>query len=201
MMITRIANNGQKKFDIYIDETFVFSLYKGEIRRFSLEENKEISEEVVAEITKTVIVKRAKKRVLYLLEKSWKCEAEIRDKMKLSKYHEDVIEEAVLYAKSFGYIDDLEYARRFITSKRGGKSQKEISYLLSQKGVDRGIIELAFEEMYDEESDLEAIYSVVRKKKIDLTTATVEEKSKLCQYLLRKGFEYGKIRKVLQVYE
>ncbi len=200
MIVTRIMSEG-KQYDVFIDEVYAFSLYKGELKRFALEEDKAISKSEFDEIIETVILKRAKKRVLYLLEKSWKSESEVREKLKKSKYPENVVETAIEYAKSFGYIDDLEYAKRFIDSKRALKSKKEIQYLLTQKRLHRSIVGRVCEEMFDEESEVEAIRTVIRKKNIDLDTVTYDERMKLCQYLLRKGFEYGKVRQVVKTGE
>ena len=67
------------------------------------------------------------------------------------------------YVKSFGYINDMEYARSFIESRKDKKSRKELYAALSQKGVEKELIEQAFEECYGNE-DSRAAIEAKRKK-------------------------------------
>ena len=51
--------------------------------------------------------------------------------------------------KSFGYINDQEYARNFIESRKDKKSRREIYASLCQKGVKSEDIDAAFQECYE----------------------------------------------------
>ena len=66
--------------------------------------------------------------------------------MKQGGYAEDAVEAAIRYVKSFGYINDVEYARSFIDSRKERKSKKELYAALVQKGVSSEIVEQVFEE-------------------------------------------------------
>ena len=45
------------------------------------------------------------------------------------------VEAAIRYVKSFGYINDMEYARSFIDSRKDRKSKKELyAALLTKRG-------------------------------------------------------------------
>ena len=110
-------------------------------------------------------------------------------------------EAALCYVKSFGYVNDLEYARSFILGRKSRKSAKEMQAALREKGVSWEIIEEAMEECCDGDAAQEAIRELLRKRRYDPDTASPEETRKTLAYLMRKGFRYDDVRQVIQVSE
>ena len=153
----------------------------------------------VKKIKEEVILKRAKLRALHLLNDMDRTESQLRTKLKQGLYPEDIVEQAIAYVKSFGYIGDASYARRYITSRQKSKSKKEIYAELCRKGVARDEIDAAMEECYEDIDETAAIKEILRKKRFDIQKATDLEKQKLYGYLARKGFSYDGIRQVIQV--
>lgn len=201
MTVTKIEPVTKTKFKVYVDEQFAFVLYKGELSRYRIAEEKEIQDEIFYKIKNEVILKRAKLRALHLLNDMDRTESQLRTKLKQGGYTEDIIEQAMAYVKSFGYVEDTGYARRYILSRQGSKSKKEIYASLCQKGISKEQIEMAMEECYEEDEELEAVRSLVRKKRFDPATATDLERQKIYGYPARKGFSYDVIRHVIQVSE
>ena len=145
------------------------------------------------------VLKQAKLKALSLLTDMDRTEAQLRQKLKQKSYEDTVIEQTIEYVKSFGYIDDAKYAQRFVESKKKTKSKQEMTAMLSQKGVNRGLITEALDICYTSEDAVEAIRNLVKKKNYSFQDSTDKEKKKICEYLLRKGFCYDDIRQVLQV--
>lgn len=199
MLVTHIEPVTKTKYKVFIEEQFAFVLYKGELSRYQIRENQEISEEIYHTIKKEVVLKRARLRAMHLLKDMDRTEGQLREKLKQNGYPEDIIEQAVAYVKSFGYINDENYAQRFVENKKKSKSKKQIYALLYQKGLARDIIEQAMEQCYGTEDSAEAIAEILRKKRYCPDTATTEETQKICAYLMRKGFPYEAIRQVIQV--
>ena len=156
MRITRIEPVTKTKYRVSVDEQFAFVVYKGELSRFHLKEECELTEDTYAKI-KEVLLKRAKLRAMHLLNDMARTESQLRDKLKLGGYPSEITEAAITYVKSFGYINDDAYIRNFIDSRKDKKSRREIYALLRQKGVDMNRAEEIMEEMYEEHSDQEAI--------------------------------------------
>lgn len=199
MVVTKIEAVTKTRFKVYVDEEFAFVLYKGELSRYRIVAEGEISEEMFHKIKKEIILKRAKLRALHLLNDMDRTEAQLRAKLNQGGYTEDIAEQAIAYVKSFGYIEDAGYAGRYILSRQGSKSRKEIYAGLCRKGVSKEEIDRAMEECYGEAGELEAVQALVRKKRFDPETATDAEKQKIYGYLARKGFRYETIRQVIQV--
>ena len=182
-----------------MNEQFAFVLYKGELSRYRIVAEQEITEETFQKIKKEVVLKRAKLRALHLLNDMDRTESQLRTKLRQGFYTEDIIDQSIEYVKSFGYIGDAAYARRYIESRQQSKSRKEIFADLCKKGVAKEEIELAMEECYRENEETEAVRAILRKKRFDAEHSTEAEKQKIYGYLARKGFAYETIRQVIQV--
>ena len=125
MTVTKIETVTKTKYRIYLDGQITFLLYKGELSRYCLGEGVQITREQYQEILDSILVKRAKLRAMHLLNTMGRTEQQLRDKLQAGEYPPEVIDKAVDYVKSFGYINDLEYARNFILGRKSRKSRKQ----------------------------------------------------------------------------
>lgn len=199
MIVTKIEPVTKTKLKVYVEEQFAFVLYKSELSRYRIVADGELTEDAFQKIKKEVVLKRAKLRALHLLNDMDRTEAQLRTKLKQGLYTEDIIEQTIEYVKSFGYIGDASYARRYIQSKQRNKSKKEIYAELCKKGISKDEIDSAMEECYEEQREEETIRTLLRKKNYNPEQATDVEKQKIYGYLARKGFTYEQIRQVIQV--
>lgn len=199
MIITKVESLTKTKFRIYIDEHPAFVLYQGEVKRYRLREGEEIEAALYEKIRKEVVLKRAKLRAMHLLTDMGRTEAQLRTKLLRGGYPEDIVQDAITYVKSFGYINDAAYARSFIDSRKEKKSKREIYAALVEKGVAREEIDLAMEECYEPEDSGNAIKLLLEKRNYDPEHADPKETQKIMGYLTRKGFRYEDIRRVIQL--
>ena len=201
MTVTKLTEISKSRVQIMIDNEFAFVLYKGELRIYHLREGEEIEEEAYREIMQQLLPKRAKLRAMNLLKSRAYTRKQLYDKLKNSGYPQEVIEEALSYVISFGYVDDRQYACDFIEYNKNRKSRTGILNALLQKGIHRAVIEEAWEEMAAGDGDLEReqVLAWIRKKNFDPGSATYEEKQKFCAFLYRKGFQIDTIRSVLSL--
>lgn len=198
MTVTEIKAITKTRFRVYLDEQFAFVLYKGELFRYHLKEGAELSEKDYQEIRQTIVLKRAKLRAMHLLTDMDRTEYQLRNKLIMGGYPEDIVEQALEYVKSFGYINDREYARRFAESRKGTKSRRELHALLSGKGLYSLLIEEVLEECCSGEDTEAAIQNLLRRKRFDPEDSTVKERQKMYAFLARKGFRYEDISRVIQ---
>jgi len=145
------------------------------------------------------MIKQAKQKALSLLNYMDRTESQLRKKLKEKSFSDEVIDEAVHYVKSFGYINDVGYAERYILGKQGSKSKREIYATLSQKGISRDDIETAMENCYEADDEFAAICRLCEKKHFIAEEATDAEKNRMYNYLLRKGFKVDDVCKIIKV--
>ena len=194
--ITEIKDIG-KKCRIIIDDDIVVQLYKGEVRKLGIKADSQFSNESYNEMY-NILNKRARERSLFLLKDMDKTEKQIRDKLKLGDYPEDIINNAIEFLKKYGYVDDIRYAKLYISSKQNSKSIKQIELELYKKGVNKENVSKVLLEM--DLSNEEALNKLIEKviKKYALNDKT--QYNKMCRYLLGKGFSYGEIQEALFKY-
>ena len=196
MTVTKIEPLSKTRYKVYLDGQFAFTLYKGELSRYHIAEESVIEDDIYDSL-RLIVIKRAKLRAMHLLSDMGRTESQLRTKLKQGGYAEDAVEAAIRYVESFGYINDMEYARSFIDSRKDRKSKKELYAALPAE-----IVEQVFEEAdYGEKDSRQAIEALMRKRSYNPETADVKEKQKMMGYLMRKGFSYQDVRNVLQVCE
>lgn len=197
MLITQISELDKKRMMIRTDEAVSFVLYKGEVRKLALKEGEELPAEVYEEIRSEILIKRARKRAMFLLEKMDRTESQLRDKLRQGFYAEDIIEDAISYVKGYHYIDDTRYARNYVRCQKERKSKRQIKADLLQKGVDRDVIDSAMESEYEAEAEQELILKWIEKRHYSIENSDRKEKQKMYQFLMRKGFRSEDILRVL----
>lgn len=191
MIVERIEAINTKKRKILLDNGQIFALYNGEIYRYKIEEGKELLEEVYEEILHTILMKRARERLAYLVKDGDYTEFQIRKKLKQGFYPEEAIEEALQFGREYHYLDDWRYAQTFAEQKAAVMSRRLIAMKLLEKGISKEMADRALSCLEDKEDS--ALERLIRKKNINFSTATWQERQKICAYFMRKGFAYEDI--------
>ena len=139
--------------------------------------------------------KKAREKAVYYLQFSGKTEYELRKKLAEQEFSPASVDSAIEFVKHYRYLDDEDYARRFVERNRMKKSRKQMYFDLTQKGVAREILEVVFDDMeVDEEAQ---ILALLEKKHYSGDEADRAEKQKISAYLARKGFSYESISSAL----
>lgn len=194
MNVTAVTPLDKRRCKVFLDEDFALVLYKGEIRRYQIEDGSSLTEEEYGEIL-TILSKRAKERALFLLKDSDKTEKEIRKKLTEGLYPAEIIDHTIDFLKKYRFVDDQSYGERYIASYSSRRSRLRITFDLQQKGLPKDLVDRLFEECpVEEEQPIEVF---LRKKQYNKDTATPQEKQKLAAALGRKGFSFECIRRVM----
>lgn len=204
MIVTDIVELSKSRVKIYIDNEIAFALYKGELGKLKVYKEKEITQAHYDFIINEVLLKRAKLRCMNLLKSKDYTRHQLITKLKQNIYPISVIERAIEYVESYGYIDDNRYANSYIACNSKIKSRKQIELNLMQKGIDKAIIEEEFLRLIDSdevENEENLILRLLEKKRFNKENSTYDEIQKIIAYLYRKGFSLDKIYKVIDSIE
>lgn len=200
MTITEIVDMTKSRVRVAIDGEFAFVLYKGELAAYGIEEGRELSEKAYHEIMTVLLPKRAKLRAMNLLKGRSYTTAQLREKLNVGEYPEQIINEAIDYVASYGYLNDRQYAADFIEYNKETKSKKRIITDLLKKGIPGALIEEVWEETVGnsrQELEQEQILRWMEKKHFSAQTAAPEELRRMTAFLYRKGFSIESIRSAL----
>ena len=207
MRVVSITEINKQRARISLDTEESFVLYKGEIRMLKLKADCELSEETYEAIMKGILPKRCKMRAMNLLKERSYTSYKLKRKLLDGGYPESIVDEALNYVISFGYVNDLEYARAYITECESSHSLAEIKNKLMTKGIPARTIEEAVKQLSDEREEYEeASFSDTETELIKKTLVkkhytgeeSYEDRQKLLQYFYRRGFDIDKVRHVME---
>ena len=190
MRIVEIVPVTKTKYRVVTDEQLAFMLYKGELSRYRLKENGELSAEIFQEIFREILVKRAKLRAMHLLTRK-------------GEYTPQAVKIAMDYVRSYHYLDDERYVARYLSAYQGRKSRRQMQFELERKGIPREMIQRRQEAMDDEEGcvdETNMIRQLLEKRCKHPKEADEKEKRRHYGYLLRKGFSSSEIQSVFREY-
>ena len=191
-----VRGSKTRRIRLVLEDGSQFCLYEKEVRRLGLSEGEDLPDEVYHKLVTEVLLPRAKRRALHLLEKQDRTRASLISKLTESGYPTEVIREAVAYVESFHYIDDDRYARNYIRYHQASKSRTRIKNDLLQRGVSREVIDAAMEEYVSSEAEL--IQTLLIKKHFDPERADDRERSRVFRFLLGRGFSLSDVKSALK---
>lgn len=135
----------------------------------------------------------AKKRAFRILERMPRTEKQLKDKLiGDGKYTEEIIDTVIAFLKEYHYLDDRQYSKDYINSRKNSKGLRVLFFELKNKGVSEGIISELKEEYSDMDTSV-AIRKLIDKKGIDPKTEDRKQREKLYRFLLSRGFSYSDI--------
>lgn len=146
---------------------------------------------------KEELLKRAKKRALYLLGERAFCRAELLGKL-TKTYGSEIAESAMEYIDDLGYINDEEYAVKYadylIHRKKHGIFRAKREMLM--KGLDREIVENAIAEFSAQEIDEELIELI--EKRYSAKIGDFDDRRRTAAALVRRGYGFGEVRRCIE---
>lgn len=143
--------------------------------------------------------RKAAEKAMNLLLQQDRTKKELQDRLYRAGFSEQASAYAMEYVTGFGYIDDLRYARNYISFHKGNRSKKELRYKLMNRGVEPEVLAVALEE-YESEDEQNVLSRLLikRLKGKQLSDLEYAEQNKITTYLARKGFALPAIRRVMQ---
>lgn len=191
MEVTAVVSLDKRRSKVFLEGEPAFVLYRGEIKRYQIEEGEELSEGQYSQILEEILFKRGRERALYLLKDRDRTENEIRKKLKEGCYPLEVIERTIDFLKEYHFVDDLDYGRRFIQAYKDKRSRKRLEFDLQQRGLTQEQIRMLMEEGEVQEDG--QIQAFLKKKGYIPGTCSPKDQARLIAALARKGFSYDAI--------
>lgn len=143
---------------------------------------------------------KCKDCAFYYINKRRHTKKELIDKLVKRDYDISVATEVADYLEEAQYIDDADYARRYILDavriKKHGLVR--IKRDLAQKGVGRQIIDSVIENLDLDTNSV--LTNLIASKAFNMDLDDEKQLNRLYGFLLRRGFKYGDISDALYEY-
>ena len=166
--------------------------------RYRKNSDRQKPEQKLPKTDQTSNCRKARLKALKILERMDRTEAQLREKLLQAEFSPELVEDAIAYVKSYGYIDDERYVRNYIEYRREQKSRRQLEQELQyRKGVPQELIQKVYEDL--EPADEKPLIRRFLEKKGYRPEITDEKtRQKLIAALLRKGFRMGDVLAVLR---
>ena len=201
MIIKKISRN-----KLYLSTEEIMDISPFIKQKYGLKVNDDISS-----LYDNISYEAALEKGIFLISLKDRTKKELYKKLEEKYQNKNSIKKAIKKLEELGYVNDLDYSISYIKNKKYGKNR--ITYNLIQKGIEKKIVELAYEELETEENiDDKRLETLIKKnekklayKNSDLKKEEylkqLKEEQKLIQYLARQGFSLDKIFEKIKEYK
>jgi len=194
----------QKKNDdrvnIYINYEYAFSCSKELVYTHKLTNGQRIERDALNDIVTEDNYIKCKNSALKIIERTYKSEKELFDKLVEKGYDEKTIESTMEFLKTYSFLDDKSFTKMYIRDKLKTQGKNKIKFALIKKGISEEIINCELEVIEDVDQKNTMLSLAERKYK---TLHKNEQDSrklykKLADFLMRKGFQWEEIKPALK---
>jgi len=195
MKVTAIKQQQKdtNRASIYLDGVYSFSLTLDQLIEEKLKVSAEITPEKLKILKKKSADGKIKQRSMEWLMMRPRSEREFRIYLRQKNVSEELVDALTISMTKSGLLSDINFTRWFVDVKnRQLKSNKEIVFLLRQKGVSKNIIQDAFQEL--ECDDKSKLLQLISKKR---GLRKLNNLDKLKNYLVRKGYSFSDVKEAL----
>lgn len=168
------------------------------IIKYDIQKGNAYTDDEYEELLQKLQYEKAKFAALRYIDYSPRTIKQTTDKLQALEYDQSIIETTIEFLKSYGFLNDLEYANSFIRSRIHNKKhgRYKISHDLMQRGISKDISSPILEDY--EEAEYEGAVYLYQKKTKGKKIIEHKDKAKITRYLQSRGYSYDIIKDVIQ---
>lgn len=193
--ITQISPQAKDKnrCNIYVDGSFYCGMKLETVLKYRLNAGRHMEKNELDEIQLENEKSEASDKALGFISASMKTGKQVTDYLKKKGYVPAVCEYVRGKLEGYGYIDDGEYCRAYLSSASKTKGKRYMAAELKKRGVEQAHIDEALSALSNGEDAAFAVLS----KYIKGRELSRENLSRAFKYLLGKGFDYDEAKSAL----
>ena len=187
-----IQKNNKERVNIYVDNKYAFAAFIDTIINEGIVKGLEINDEIIQKINCEERIKKCKNDAIKIVEKSYKTEKEVIDKLRKKEYEDNEINYALNFLREYKFVDDKGYAKSYVKGKMSNNGKNKIRFTLKRKGVSEKIINETLDNINPEEELQNAMevgykkYNMIIKREND----KYKIKNILCAFLVGRGYDF-----------
>ncbi len=196
MKITKIVAQVKTKgrYSIYVDDAFAFGISELGLMEAGYRIGQEFTKNELASFKEAAQIDKIYNMTLGLLARRPRSKWEIYDYLKRKEIDAESAESIVKRLEKKGYVDDYDFARRWVENRRLLKpiSKRKLQLELRTKRVSDAVAKTVLDE--DDTDEFDVLVREVEKKR---RQSRYQDNQKLMQYLARQGYGYDDIKRAL----
>ena len=187
--ITAITSQTKNKdrVNIFLDGEYSFSVSLDTVLNYHLKSGEELTEKEIEEITTVSDKEKALNKGLTYVSKTLKTKKQVKTYLFSKGYSPQTVDYVINKLIEFGFINDIEYAKRYMETYSKTQGKRLIDYNLMTKGVKKTDIAEASEGIEISSKENAAAIAEKRLKNKELNRETI---AKTYRYLIGRGFSY-----------
>lgn len=197
MLVTELCEYKGDTWEIELDGAKKVFVNGSIIEEFDLQKGQTLTFAALERIRGADILRKAKKRALYLVGEREMCRGELLKKL-AKTYGGEVAEEAAEYICELGYVNDEEYAPKLAEYllKRKKWGVRRVRYEMITRGLDRGLVDNILADIPGDDLDEELI-SLIERRYIN-KIADYDDRRRTIAALARRGYDFGAIKRCIE---
>lgn len=195
-----IGKRNKERVNVYIDGEFAFSLHAEIIYKESLKVNDKVDIERLKKMAEEDNYLKCKNSAIRIIERSYKSEKEIREKLLLKEYENKTIDRTLEFLKEYNLLNDEKLTSMYVKDRLRSEGKNKIKYSLIRKGISEDLIEEELSKV-DDDNLRETAYNLGLKKYNTLLKRENDKyklSQKLYRFLMSKGYGYDLISEVVK---
>lgn len=196
MLVTELSEYKGDTWEIELDGAKKVFVNASVVDEFNVKKGQTLTAAALGQITGADVLRKAKKRALYLIGEREMCRGELLKKL-TKTYGGEIAEEAAEYVCDLGYVNDEEYAPKLadylIKRKRWGV--RRVRYEMIMRGLDRELVENTLADVPEEELD-EELTTLIERRYIN-KIADYDDRRRTVAALARRGYGFGEIKRCI----
>ncbi len=189
------------KFELVFDNGETFVAGREVLVDFGLRRGDEISEKKLSEIRDAQLYHEAYGAAARLVGYRMRTVSELEQRLLKKKFPPEIGARVIEKFADLGLLDDSRFAEAFVNSKLASKpiGRREMERRLREKGIDKVIAAKTISEVSSEESQFQMACRAADSKLSSLRRFDLNKRrEKLTAFLVRRGFEWDVVRRVVR---
>jgi len=200
-IITKIEvqKRNKNRVNVYVNEDFLFACSAEIIYNYGLKSGEKIDIDKIKTIIEEDNYIKCKNDALHSIERAYKTEKQVVQKLLAKGYEKSTIEKAILFLREYNFLDDSKFADMYVKEKLVSQGRNKIKYSLMQKGLDESLIKEKLQNI-DKEKEGDSLERIGMLKYQQLIKREEDARKiykKLGDYLMRRGYPWDEVKSFL----
>ena len=185
-----LQTKNKNRCNLYLDGDFAVGVSLETVMKYRLKVGMEIDKQEFFDLVKEDDKIEALNKAVSYVSKTLKTKKQVKTYLENKGYDEEIIWYCIDKLKEYNYINDTEYAKRYIESTSKNQGKRLIEYKLMMKGLKKADVSEAYEQssVSSKENATEIATKYLKNKE-----KTKENLAKAYRYLIGKGFSHEEV--------
>ncbi len=197
----KLQEKRKDRFSVFLDDEFAFGIHQDVLLKSGIAKGDHLSQAEIDDILAMENRHSAREKAMRLLAHRARSKKEMRERLALSGYSQQTIDDVMSDLQRLQLVDDAAFAVMFARNRMVVKPVGEflLRRELQQKGIGEADISRAVQEAYREKSEYQAAWELaIKNKKKQMKLDEEKAKKRVSNFLMRRGFHWDLVKDILE---